>query len=114
MGPMVLGIFHQLDDPKFMKALDSIVSRFRAHEVFPGLLAPMGSIESSLRLGFKLISLGGYLDILKDGVLKTLETARTRLTRKSDFDYNSTETMLRFSLGSSEKSHDASSVSLRA
>jgi 2-keto-3-deoxy-L-rhamnonate aldolase RhmA len=73
---MSLGIFRQFDNPKFMKALDSIVSTCRAHDVFPGLLAPVGSVESNLRLGFKLISLGGDLSMLKEGASKALETAR--------------------------------------
>jgi 4-hydroxy-2-oxoheptanedioate aldolase len=73
---MSLGVFRQFDNPKFMKALDSIVSTCRAHDVFPGILAPIGSVENNLRLGFRLISLGGDLPTLKDGISKALETAR--------------------------------------
>jgi 4-hydroxy-2-oxoheptanedioate aldolase len=73
---MSLGIFRQFDDPKFMRALDTIVSTCRAHDVYPGILAPIGYVENNLRLGFKLISLGGDLPMLKDVVSKALETAR--------------------------------------
>jgi 4-hydroxy-2-oxoheptanedioate aldolase len=73
---MSLGIFCQFDNPKFVKALELIVSTCRAHGVAPGLLAPIGSIERSLRLGFKLISLGGDLSMLVNSIAKALETAR--------------------------------------
>jgi len=73
---MSLGIFRQFDNPKFVKALDSIVSTCRAHDVAPGILAPIGSVEENLRRGFKLISLGGDLPMLKDGISKALERAR--------------------------------------
>jgi 2-keto-3-deoxy-L-rhamnonate aldolase RhmA len=73
---MSLGIFRQFDNPEFVKALDSIISTCRAHDVLPGLLAPIGSAENSLRLGFKLISLGGDLPTLKDSLSRALETAR--------------------------------------
>jgi hypothetical protein len=56
--------------------LDSIISTCRAHDVLPGLLAPIGSVENNLRLGFKLISLGGDLPTLKAGFLRALEKAR--------------------------------------
>jgi 2-keto-3-deoxy-L-rhamnonate aldolase RhmA len=78
---MSLGIFRQFDNPKFMKALDLIVSTCRAHDVAPGLLASIGSVEENLRQGFKLISLGGDLPILKEGVSKALETARNAKSR---------------------------------
>jgi len=73
---MSLGLFRQFKDPRFIKALDSIVSTCRAHDVAPGILAAIGSVEENLRMGFKLISLGGDLPTLKDGISKALETAR--------------------------------------
>lgn len=73
---MSLGVFRQFDNPKFVKALELIVSTCRAHGVVPGILAPIGSIDGNLRLGFKLISLGGDLPMLMDGISKALETAR--------------------------------------
>ena len=73
---MSLGIFCQFDNPEFVKALELIVSTCRAHDVAPGLLAPIGSTERSLRLGFKLISLGGDLPMLMGSIAKALEDAR--------------------------------------
>jgi 2-keto-3-deoxy-L-rhamnonate aldolase RhmA len=73
---MSLGIFCQFDNPEFVKALELIVSTCQAHGVAPGLLAPIGSIERSLRLGFKLISLGGDLPMLMGSIAKALEAAR--------------------------------------
>lgn len=74
---MSLGVFSQFDNPKLVKALESIVSTCRAHDVAPGLLAPIGSIERTIRLGFKLISLGGDLAMLTGSVAKALENARS-------------------------------------
>jgi 2-keto-3-deoxy-L-rhamnonate aldolase RhmA len=74
---MSLGIFRQFDNHEFVKALELIVSTCQAHDVAPGILAPIGSIERSLRLGFKLISLGGDLSMLMGTVEKALETARS-------------------------------------
>jgi 2-keto-3-deoxy-L-rhamnonate aldolase RhmA len=73
---MSLGIFCQFDNPEFVKALELIVSTCQAHDVAPGLLAPIGSTERSLRLGFKLISLGGDLPMLMGSIAKALEAAR--------------------------------------
>lgn len=73
---MSLGVFRQFDNPEFVKGLELIVSTCRAHDVAPGLLAPIGSIEKSLRLGFKLISLGGDLPMLVSSIAKALEKAR--------------------------------------
>jgi 2-keto-3-deoxy-L-rhamnonate aldolase RhmA len=73
---MSLGIFCQFDNPEFVKALELIISTCQAHNVAPGLLAPIGSTERSLRLGFKLISLGGDLPILMGSIAKALEAAR--------------------------------------
>jgi 2-keto-3-deoxy-L-rhamnonate aldolase RhmA len=53
---MSLRIFRQFDNPELVKALELIVSTCRAHNVAPGVLAPIGPIERSLRLGFKLVS----------------------------------------------------------
>jgi len=73
---MSLGIFRQFDNPRFTKALGTIVSTCRAHDVAPGILAPIGSVEENLRMGFKLISLGGDLPTLKDGIARALQAAR--------------------------------------
>lgn len=74
---MSLGIFRKFDSPKFVKALESIVSTCRVHGVAPGILAPIGPIERTLQMGFKLIALGGDLPILVSGVQRTLESARS-------------------------------------
>lgn len=74
---MSLGIFRQFDSPKFVKSLESIVATCQAHDVAPGILAPIGPIERTLRLGFKLITLGGDLPILTGSVAKALENARS-------------------------------------
>jgi 2-keto-3-deoxy-L-rhamnonate aldolase RhmA len=73
---MSLGVFRQFDNPEFVKALELIVSTCRAHDVAPGLLAPIGSIERTLRLGFRLISLGGDLSMLANSIARALEAAR--------------------------------------
>jgi 2-keto-3-deoxy-L-rhamnonate aldolase RhmA len=73
---MSLGVFRQFDNPEFAKALELIVSICRAHDVAPGVLAPIGSIERTLRLGFRLISLGGDLSMLADSIARALKAAR--------------------------------------
>jgi 2-keto-3-deoxy-L-rhamnonate aldolase RhmA len=74
---MSLGVFRQFDNPKFVKALETIVSTCKAHDVSPGILAPIGPIEKTLQLGFKLITLGGDLPMLTGSVAKALEKARS-------------------------------------
>jgi 4-hydroxy-2-oxoheptanedioate aldolase len=73
---MSLSVFRQFESVRFQKALESIVSTCKAHDVVPGLLAPIGPIERALEQGFKLISLGGDLPMLTGTVTKTLEQAR--------------------------------------
>lgn len=80
IGPMdlsmSLGVFRQFDSPKFLKAVETVVSTCKAHNVFPGLLAPAGPVERSIQQGFKLITLGGDLGLLSEGVAKVLKNAR--------------------------------------
>jgi 4-hydroxy-2-oxoheptanedioate aldolase len=82
VGPMdlslSLGVFRQFDNPKFLKAVDTIVSTCRAHNVFPGLLAPAGPVERSIQQGFKLITLGGDLGLLAENVARLLKNAKTQ------------------------------------
>jgi len=73
---MSLGVFRQFDSPKFAKALESIVSTCEAHDVAPGILAPIGPVERAIERDFTLISLGGDLPMLTGTVAKTLENAR--------------------------------------
>jgi len=73
---MSLGVFRQFDNPKFVKALESIVSTCEAHGVAPGLLARIGPVGQVIRQGFKLISLGGDLPMLSTSVARALESAR--------------------------------------
>ena len=74
---MSLNVFGQFENAKFLKALESILSTCKAHDVAPGLLAPIGSIERTVEQGFKLISLGGDLPMLTGSVTKALEKARS-------------------------------------
>lgn len=80
LGPMdlsmSLGVFQQFEDPKFLKAVDRVVSVCEAHNVSPGLLAPTGPVEKSIEQGFKLISLGGDLRLLVEYVKKILKSTR--------------------------------------
>jgi len=85
LGPMdlsmSLGVFRQFDHPKFLKAAETIVSVCKAHNVFPGLLAPVGSVEKSIEQGFKLICLGRELTLLMDAMSRTLKNARSLVPR---------------------------------
>jgi 2-keto-3-deoxy-L-rhamnonate aldolase RhmA len=74
---MSLNVFGQFENPRFLKALESIVSTCKAHDVAPGLLAPIGPIERTIQQGFKLISFGGDLPMLTGSVTKALEKARS-------------------------------------
>jgi len=73
---MSLGVFGQFDSPRFVKATETIVSVCEGHSVAPGLLAPIGPVENTIERGFKLISLGGDLPMLRGSVKKALERAR--------------------------------------
>jgi len=83
LGPndlsMSLGVFGQFDNPKFLKAVEKIVSACEAHDVSPGLLAPTGPVETSLQQGFKLIQLGADLGFLTESVKRELQNARSNL-----------------------------------
>jgi len=74
---MSLGIFGQFDNPVFLKAIERLISTCEAHGVSPGLLAPAGPIERSIKQRFKLISLGVDLSTLTQGVVNSLKTARS-------------------------------------
>jgi 2-keto-3-deoxy-L-rhamnonate aldolase RhmA len=85
VGPMdlsmSLGVFRQFDSPRFLNAVEAIVSTCKDHHVAPGILAPTGSVRRSVEQGFKMISLGGDLAMLTESVRKTLEGAKgTRMT----------------------------------
>jgi len=74
---MSLGVFGQFDSPRFVKATETIVSVCERQGVAPGLLAPIGPVENTIKRGFKLISLGGDLPMLRGSVAKALEKARS-------------------------------------
>lgn len=74
---MSLGVFRQFESPKFLKAVEKIVSTCRAHNVFPGLLAPAGPVETSIQQGFKMIQLGGDLGLLAENVARILKNAKS-------------------------------------
>lgn len=73
---MSLGIFRRFEDPKYLKAVEKVVSSCEAHDVAPGLLAPTGPVEGMIQQGFKLISLGGDLGMLIQTVAETLRNAK--------------------------------------
>jgi len=81
IGPMdlslSLGVFRQFDSPKFLKAVDTVVSTCKAHNVSPGLLAPAGPVERSIQQGIKLITLGGDLGLLAENAAIRLKNAKT-------------------------------------
>jgi len=74
---MSLGIFQQFDNPIFLKAVETLVSTCEAHGVSPGLLAPAGPVERSIKQHFKLVSLGSDLTTLTRGVANSLKIARS-------------------------------------
>lgn len=74
---MSLGVFREFDNPKFVQALEKIVSTCKAHDVFPGLLAPATPVKTSIERGFKLIGLGGDLGILTESLRNILREARS-------------------------------------
>jgi 4-hydroxy-2-oxoheptanedioate aldolase len=85
VGPMdlsmSLGVFRQFDSPRYLSAVEAIVSTCKDHNVAPGILAPTGPVRRSIEQGFKMISLGGDLAMLTEGARKTLEGAKgTRMT----------------------------------
>ena len=73
---MSLGIFRQFENPAFQRAVETIISTCEAHGVAPGLLAPTGSVQRDIQRGFKMISLGGDLSILIQGIGAILRTAK--------------------------------------
>ena len=73
---MSLGVFGQFDSPRFVKATETIVSVCERQGVVPGVLAPIGPVENTIKRGFRLISLGGDLPMLIGSVKKALERAR--------------------------------------
>jgi len=73
---MSLGIFRQFENPTFQRALESFVSACEAHGVAPGLLAPTGPVHKNIQRRFKMISLGGDLSFLIQGIGDALRTAK--------------------------------------
>jgi len=73
---MSLGVFRQFDSEKYLKGIERIVSACEDHDVAPGLLAPTGPAEKMVQQGFKLISLGGDLNMLTQTVMASLKVAK--------------------------------------
>ena len=73
---MSLGIFRQFENPTFQRAVELFVSSCEAHDVAPGLLAPTGPVQRDIQRGFKMISLGGDLSFLIQGIVDVLKTTR--------------------------------------
>jgi len=78
-----LGVFRQFNDPKYLRAVEKVVSACEAHSVAPGLLAPTGTMEAIVRQGFKLISLGGDLGILTQALTASVKNAREVIARQN-------------------------------
>ncbi len=73
---MSLGIFRQFENPTFQRAVELFVSACEAHGVAPGLLAPTGPVQKDIERGFKMISLGGDLSFLIQGIGNALKMAK--------------------------------------
>jgi 2-dehydro-3-deoxyglucarate aldolase/4-hydroxy-2-oxoheptanedioate aldolase len=64
-----MGIPAQFDHPRFLAAMDALVSACRRHGVAPGFLPP--SPEAAvhwIQQGFRVISLGSDISVFLDGV----------------------------------------------
>ncbi len=72
---MSLGVFRKFNDPRFLKAIETVISSCQSRDIAPGLLAPAGSIEDSLRQGFRLINLGGDTGFMAAAARDALEKA---------------------------------------
>lgn len=83
VGPMdlsmSLGVFQQFDSPKFLRGIEKIVSTCKAHNVVPGILAPVGAVERNIKQGFGLISLGGDLALLAQNVAELVKKAKSSI-----------------------------------
>ena len=83
VGPMdlslSLGVFQQFESQKFLKAVEKVISTCKAHNVFPGLLAPAGPVEKSIQQGFKMIQLGGDLGLLAGTVTRIVNDAKSKV-----------------------------------
>jgi len=73
---MSLGVFQRFDSPRFLKAIDRVVSSCEAHGIAPGLLAPTGPVEVSVEQGFRLINLGGDSGFMASAAKDALEKAK--------------------------------------
>jgi len=79
---MSLHVFRDFENPKFEKAIERIVSTCENHGVAPGLLAPIGPVETAINYGFRIISLGGDLSTLTQAVADRLRSARNDSAKK--------------------------------
>ena len=76
---MSIGTFRQFDSPKFLKAIEKVVSACEAHDVSPGVLAPAGPVEISIQQGFKMIQLGADLGFLTESIRNSLKAAKSKV-----------------------------------
>ncbi len=66
-----MGIPAQFDHPRFLKAMDALVSACRRHGVAAGFLPPSPEAAvHSIQQGFRAISLGSDIGVFLDGVRK--------------------------------------------
>jgi len=80
---MSLGIYRQFGNEKYLNAIEKIVSSCEKHDVAPGLLAPAGSMEKIIQQRFKLVSLGGDLNMLNQTVAASLAAAKEILKKSA-------------------------------
>jgi len=66
-----MGIPAQFDHPRFLSAMDSLITACRKHDVAPGFLPPTAeSAVHWINKGFRAISLGSDIGVFLDGVRK--------------------------------------------
>jgi 2-keto-3-deoxy-L-rhamnonate aldolase RhmA len=66
-----MGIPAQFDHPRFLKAMDALVSACRRHGVAAGFLPPSPEAAvHSIQQGFRAVSLGSDISVFLDGVRK--------------------------------------------
>jgi 2-keto-3-deoxy-L-rhamnonate aldolase RhmA len=66
-----MGIPAQFDHPRFLAAMDALVTTCRKHGVAPGFLPPTAEAATHwIDKGFRMISLGSDIGIFLDGVRK--------------------------------------------
>src|SRR5262245_10118981 len=77
-----LASFADLEDPRLLEALDSILEAARAHGVVPGIHAPSGDAALAMaRRGFTFVGAAGDADALSNALGASVERLRAELER---------------------------------